>query len=584
MSNDLLKDNKIPLSALFKRTWKYIKDEKWSFVLSLIIIIITVFSGVVLPRITGYYTDHISSVEPSLNTIIWIAVLMFGLSLITQGFVLLETMILTKAGQRIVFKLRMEVFAHIESMSQNQFNDMAVGSLVTRVCNYTSQLSEFFTNILVKIVKDLSTVIITYIWMMVLSYQLGLVLLGVVVLIFIISYIFSINVHRVFNRERRQISDLNTYLNESLSGMKIIQLFKQEKRFEKIFNKKNNDYFKTKYMVTIAFSIYRPLISLIYILTLALIIYYGVKYNLSAGIIVSFYLFLDYFFEPVQSLADSLNHITRAVSAIERLYNLLDIEPEVVDKPHNIDIDHFDGKIEFRHVYFAYEEDNYILKDVSFVINPKETIAFVGETGSGKTTILNLIVRNFEPQSGDIFIDDINIKDIKLSSLRKLIGQMLQDVFLFTGTIKNNITLFDDSYSDEEISKAIKYVNADTFINSLPNKLDEQIIEKGENLSTGQRQLLSFARTILAKPQIMILDEATANIDSETEAVIQSSLNKIKNIGTMLVVAHRLSTIKNADQIFVLSHGEIIEKGNHEELMKLEGYYYNLYKLQYSKS
>lgn len=584
MSNDLLKDKKIPLRTLFKRTWKYIAKEKWSFILSLALILITVVSGVILPRITGYYTDEISSINPSLNKIIWIAVLMLGMSIITQGFVLLETMILTKAGQRIVYSLRMEVFAHIESMSQNQFNDMAVGSLVTRVCNYTSQLSEFFTNILVKIVKDLSTVVVTYIWMMVLSYRLGLVLLGVVVLIFVISYVFSVNVHRVFSRERKQISDLNTYLNESLSGMKIVQLFKQEKKFEKTFNKKNNEYFKTKYKVTIAFAIYRPLISLIYMLTLALIIYYGVRYNLTAGVIVSFYLFLDYFFEPVQSLADSLNHITRAVSAIERLYNLLDIKPEVVDNKNAIEVDHFNGKIEFRNVSFAYEDDNYILKDVSFIINPKETIAFVGETGSGKTTILNLIVRNFEPQKGDIFIDDINIKDIKLSSLRKLIGQMLQDIFLFTGSIRNNITLFDDSYSDSEINKAVKYVNADTFINSLPNKLDEQILEKGESLSTGQRQLLSFARTILAKPQIMILDEATANIDSETEAVIQSSLNNIKNIGTMLVVAHRLSTIKNADQIFVLSHGEIIEKGNHEELMKSQGYYYNLYKLQYSES
>lgn len=582
MSNDLLKDKKVPLGPLFKRTWKYIAKEKWSFVLSFVIILLTVASGVVLPRITGYYTDHISSPNPTLNTVIWIAVLIFGLSIITQAFVLLETMILTKAGQRIVYSLRMEVFAHIESMSQNQFNDMAVGSLVTRVCNYTSQLSEFFTNVLVKIVKDLLTVIITYIWMMVMSYRLGLVLLGVVVLIFIISYIFSLNVHRIFSRERRQISDLNTYLNESLSGMKIIQLFRQEKKFEKTFNQKNNDYFKTKYMVTIAFSIYRPLISLIYVLTIALIIYYGVKYNLSAGIIVSFYLFLDYFFEPVQQLADSLNHITRALSAIERLYNLLDITPEVVDSPKCIDVDHFEGKIEFRHVYFAYNEDDYILKDVSFVINPKETIAFVGETGSGKTTILNLIVRNFEPQKGEILIDDINIKNIKLSSLRRLIGQMLQDVFLFTGSIKNNITLFDDSYSDNEINKAVKYVNADTFIDTLPNKLDEQIIEKGENLSTGQRQLLSFARTILHKPQIMILDEATANIDSETEAVIQSSLNNIKNIGTMLVVAHRLSTIKDADQIFVLHHGQIIEQGNHEQLIEAKGYYYNLYKLQFA--
>ena len=312
-----------------------------------------------------------------------------------------------------------------------------------------------------------------------------------------------------------------------------------------------------------------------------MIIYSGIILKLSAGIIVSFYLFLNYFFEPIQSLADSLNHITRAMSSIERLYNLFDIVPEVVDKEGAIDIKEFKGKIEFRNVYFSYEKDNWILKNVSFVINPKETIAFVGATGAGKTTILNLIVRNYEIQSGQILIDDIDINNITLSSLRRGVGQMLQDVFLFTGTVKDNITLFDDSYSEEEIEHAIKYVNADKFINRLDDGLDTQIVERGENFSTGQRQLLSFARTIIAKPQIMILDEATANIDTETELIIQESLLNIKNIGTMLIVAHRLSTIQNADKIIVLSHGEIIESGNHEELIKKEGYYYNLYKLQF---
>ena len=303
--------------------------------------------------------------------------------------------------------------------------------------------------------------------------------------------------------------------------------------------------------------------------------------GLSAGVIVSFYLFLNYFFEPIQSLADALNHVTRATSAIERLFNLFDIVPEVVDRKDSIEISEFKGKIEFKHVYFSYDKENWILKDVSFVINPKETIAFVGATGAGKTTILNLIVRNFEIQSGQILIDDIDINTIKLSSLRRGVGQMLQDVFLFTGTIKENITLFDDSFSDQEINDAIKYVNADTFINQLDNGLEEGIVEKGENFSTGQRQLLSFARTIIHKPQIMILDEATANIDTETELVIQESLSKIKNIGTMLIVAHRLSTIQNADKIIVLSHGEIIESGNHQELIDKQGYYYNLYKLQF---
>lgn len=579
----LLEHKKIPLKSLFNRTWKYVSKEKLAFFVSLFLIAINVALSVILPRITGYFTDYITKDNPFLMHIIAIACLSFGITLISQVCVFIESMVLTKAGQRIVYQLRMEVFEHIESMSQNQFNDMPVGSLVTIVCSYTSQLSEFFTGTLVKIAKDLLMVIITYIWMLVLSPRLGLIISGIVVVIFFISFIFSKEVHKIFNRERHQISDLNSFLNETLSGMKIIQLFKEEEKYEKVFKKKNHDLFKTKYLVTVAFSLYRPLVSLIYILSLALIIYYGVKIGMTAGIIVSFYLFLEHFFEPVQSLADSLNHITRAISSIERLFNLFDIPPEVVDKEDVIDIAEFKGKIEFKHVYFAYEKDNWILKDVSFVINPKETVAFVGATGAGKTTILNLIVRNFEIQSGQILIDDIDINNISLSSLRRSVGQMLQDVFLFTGSIRDNITLFDDSYSEEEIRQAVEYVNADTFIDKLEHGLDEMIVEKGENFSTGQRQLLSFARTIIHKPQIMILDEATANIDTETELVIQQSLNNIKNIGTMLIVAHRLSTIQNADNIIVLSHGEIIESGNHEELLAKEGYYYNLYKLQFEE-
>ena len=580
---NLLDHKKIPAHILLKRTWKYVSKEKTAFIISLLLLFVNVMLGVILPRVYGYFTDYLTGDNVELRHIIIIAGGAFLFSIVAQVCVFIETMVITKAGQRIIYGLRMEVFEHVEKMSQNQFNEMAVGSLVTRVCSYTSQLSEFFTSTLVNIIKNLFTVVIAYVWMLVLSLELGLILTGVVVLLFIISFVFSKVVHKVFTKERAQLSDMNTFLNETLSGMKIIQLFKEEKKYEQIFNQKNHDFFKTKYMVTICFSIYRPLVSLIYILTVAAIIYFGVKFNLSAGIIVSFYLFADHFFEPIQALADSLNHVTRAFTSIERLFNLFDISPEVVDKEDVIDIKEFKGKIEFKHVYFSYEPDVWILKNVSFVINPKETIAFVGATGAGKTTILNLIVRNFEIQSGQILIDDVDINHISLSSLRRGVGQMLQDVFLFTGTIKDNITLFDDSFSDEEIDHAIKYVSADKFIDRLDNGVNEMILERGENFSTGQRQLLSFARTIIHKPQIMILDEATANIDTETELIIQESLSNIKNIGTMLIVAHRLSTIQNADKIIVLSHGEIIESGNHQELLSKKGYYYNLYKLQFSE-
>jgi len=286
-------------------------------------------------------------------------------------------------------------------------------------------------------------------------------------------------------------------------------------------------------------------------------------------------------FHPIQNLADQLNSLQRALTASERIFNLLDVKPDVLDKEDALKIDHFKGKIEFRNVWFAYKEEHWILKDVSFVINPKQTCAFVGATGAGKTTILSLIVRNYEVQKGEILIDDININDIELSSLRKAIGQMLQDVFLFSGTVKDNITLYDDSFSEQEIRRACEYVSADTFVDKLPDGLNEQMIEKGENLSQGQRQLLSFARTVIHKPQILILDEATANIDTETEVLIQRSLEKMKSIGTMLVVAHRLSTIQHADQIIVLQNGRIVESGNHQQLLKNRGYYYRLYQIQF---
>ena len=582
MANNLLNDKHIPFLTLLKRTWKYIKKEIWSFVISFALILVNVFASVMLPRLTGYFTDYIITPNPTLEIVLYIAIALTILSIISPTFMFIETVILTKAGQRIVYNLRMEVFTHIENMSQNQFNDMAVGSLVTRVCSYTSQLSEFFTNTLVKMLKNLLTVITIYVYMMVLSWKLGLILSGVVLIIFVISFIFSRTVYKIFSKERAQLSDINTYLNETMSGMKIVQIFNQEERFKHDFYKKNHEYFKTRFSVTIAFAIYRPLVSLIYVLTIAIIIYAGAYLKLFAGTIVTFYLFTDYFFEPIQQLADELNNITRATTSIERLYGLLDIAPEVLDEIDAIEISEFKGKIEFKHVYFAYEKENWVLKDVSFVINPKESIAFVGATGSGKTTILGLIVRNFEIQKGQILIDDIDIKKIKISSLRKAIGQMLQDVFLFTGTVRDNITLFDDSYKDEEIYEAINYVNASRIIDGDRN-LDTIIMEKGENFSAGERQLLSFSRTVLAKPQIMILDEATANIDTETEVVIQESLEKMKNIGTMLVVAHRLSTIQHSDKIFVLSHGEIIEEGNHQSLLRKRGYYYNLYKLQFDK-
>ena len=593
-------DVKIPFKKMVKNIWKYLKPEMLSFIFGLLLIFINVVLDIILPSLIGGVTDNlvnakegevitiaklftIDNSEISLTIIIGLTIGYALITIINQIFIYFESMILQKAGQRIIYRIRMEVYEHIENMSINQFNEMPVGSLVTRVTNYTQELSQLFTDVLVNILRNTLTIIGTYAIMFTISYQLSLMMLIFLVIVFVVSFFFSKEVSKIFRKDRKQVSNLNTFLNENLSGMKIIQIFNKETQKEKEFIEKNNALLKTRYNVVVAFTLYRPFIAFLQVVAMAVVFYFGIKFSLTCGMIVSFYLYISKFFQPIQNLADQVNQLQRAFTACERLFNLLDVSPEVLDEEDAIDVENFKGKIEFKNVWFAYDKDNWVLKDVSFVVYPKQTVAFVGATGAGKTTILGLIVRNHEIQKGQILIDDIDIKHIKIKSLRKAIGQMLQDVFLFSGSIKSNITLNDDSFSDEEIANVSDYVNASSFIDKLENKYDSEVIEKGENFSSGQRQLLSFARTVIHKPQILILDEATANIDTETEVLIQDSLAKIKNIGTMLVVAHRLSTIQHSDCIIVLQNGKIIEKGTHQQLLSQKGYYYKLYQLQFEK-
>lgn len=576
-------DRKMKASEILKRSLPYLSSEKGAILLSLLLIAVSVAINVALPLFTKEFVrlldDYIDSV--SLRVVIGVVVGYGLLAIAAQIIRYFQSMILQKAGQRIVYKMRMEVFSHIEHMSQNQFNNMPVGSLVTRVCNYTSAVSDLFTSTLVNLISNFLTAVSVLVIMMTISIRLSAFLLIFALTAGIVSFFFGKIVGKFFRLERRYYSDMNAFLSENLSGMKITQIFNQQRRKEKEFNEKNKSIRETHYKVVVAFAIYRPFISLLYFGAIAVTFWVGVGLHLGSDEIVAFYLYLSRFFNPIQNIADQLNHVQRAMTAAERLYSLMEVAPEVSDKEGAIEVEHFEGKIEFRNVWFAYEAENWILKDVSFVIKPRQTVAFVGATGAGKTTILSLLCRNFEIQKGQILIDDIDISTIKIDSLRKAIGQMLQDVFLFSGTIRDNITLHDEKFSDEEVRAACDYVNASSFICRLPKQLDEEVIERGENFSAGQRQLLSFARTVLHKPQILILDEATSNIDTETEILIQQSLEKMKNIGTMLVVAHRLSTIQHADNIIVLQNGEIIEQGNHQQLLQQHGYYYKLYQIQY---
>lgn len=576
-------DKQIPLGVMLKRTMKYLSPEALHFIIALILIAVNVALDVILPLFISKITDALQTLDKPFSYILWLVIAYLVISVVNQVFLYFESMLLQHSGQRIIYKMRMEVFSHIENMSQNQFDEMPVGSLVTRVASYTASMSDLFTNVLVNLLRNFLTVISVYGIMLYISWKLSLILLTFVVIIFVTSYLFGHVVGKVFRNERRYISELNTYLNENLSGMKIIQIFNQEKYKDDEFLAYNENLRRARYKVVIAFGIYRPFITLLQIFATAVIFFVGVKVGLTSGSIVAFYLYVSRFFNPIQNIADQLNNLQKALTASERLFNLLDVPPMVMDKEDAIDVPAFKGKIEFRNVWFAYNNDDWILKDVSFTINPGQTAAFVGATGAGKSTILGLLVRNYEIQKGQILIDDVDITSIKIESLRSKIGQMLQDVFLFSGTIRSNITLNDDSFTNEDIKSACDYVNASWFIDKLPKGIDEPVIERGENLSQGQRQLLSFARTVLHKPQILILDEATSNIDTETEVLIQESLQRMKSIGTMIVVAHRLSTIQHADKIICLSHGEIIEEGTHQELLKQKGYYYKLYLLQFEK-
>ena len=574
-------DKKIPARILIRRMLAYVRPEIGSFIFAGFLILLNVALDIVIPLLFSRITDNLTSEVIDLRLVVMLAVGTFVIGVLNNLFIYVESMVLQKAGQRIIYTVRTDVFTHIEGMSQNQFSEMPVGSLVTRVASYTQSMCDLFTNVIVSVIRNLITIIGVYAIMFAVSWQLALVMLIPIAVVFLSSLLLSTYESRAFRDERKRLSDLNAFLNENLSGMRITQIFNREEKKAEEFGEKNDSHRRSVFRIVIGFGIYRPFVTFVYVATIALIFYFGVRYGLSPGGVVAFYLYLGKFFNPVQQLADQLNNIHKATSASERLFNLLDVQPDVRDLPDAKDLTDVKGRIEFKHVWFAYVGEDWILRDVSFVIEPGETCAFVGATGAGKTTILQLIVRNYEIQRGVIEIDGQDISKIKIKSLRRAVGQMLQDVFLFSGTVKTNISLHDETIPDERIVEACRYVGADTFIEKLPDKYEAQVIERGENFSQGQRQLLSFARTVLHRPEILILDEATANIDTETEVLIQQSLEKMRTIGTMLVVAHRLSTIQHADQIIVLQKGEIIERGTHQALLSQHGYYWKLYCLQF---
>ncbi len=562
------------------------------FLLVLVIMIFSVVYDVISPKIIGNIVEMVK-VEFALKELFTLVAIYASILIVCMICTYFQSIILQKTGQKILSRLRLDLFTHIETLSHNQLNNIPVGKLVTRVTNDTNAISMMFTNVLVTMVKNVMVIIGVLIGMLSTNVALTLVILcfvPFVVLFTVIFRKFSRTVHRYVNEAR---TDINTYLSENLSGIKITQIFNREDQKMEDFVRRSAVLAKAKRNQIFVFGIFRPMVYLLNISTVLCLFYFGGKacatdgtllgQVINGGVLAALYMYVSKFYNPIQTLAEQFDVLQKAFASAEKIFSIMDMVPEVVDEPDAIELEEIRGEIEFKDVWFAYKPGEWVLKGVSFHVEPKQTVAFVGSTGSGKTTILSLMCRNYDIQKGQILIDGIDIKKIKISSLRKHFGQMLQDVFLFSGDIRSNIVLRSEGISDEEIMEACRYVNADKFINRLEDGLDEVVRERGNNFSAGQRQLLSFARTIIHKPSVMILDEATANIDTETELLIQDSLEKMKNIGTMLIVAHRLSTIQHSDNIILLSHGEIVEQGNHQELLAKKGQYYHLYTLQFSK-
>ncbi len=585
------RERNMPDSEIIRRLLRYAGPYKGQFVLVFFVMLLSIGYEVISPLLVGHIEETVVG-DFEMSYLLGVVGGYVGILLVSLLCTYIQAMVLQKVGQKILSAMREDVFTHIEGLSHAQLNDIPVGKLVTRVSNDPNAISFMFTNIIVTLAKNVMVIFGVLAAMLMLNYMLTLMVLCFVPFVVLFTIIFRKFSRSVHLRVNDATTDLNTYLSENLSGIKITQIFNQEQRKMSDFLQRSRTLQRAKRSRMFVFGIFQPMVYMLYISSVLCLLYLGGKgyignwtvfgQTVSSGVIVSFYMYISKFFNPIQQLAEQFDMLQRSFAAAEKIFTVMDMVPQVVDTPNARELTDIKGEIEFKDVWFAYNPGEWVLKGVSFHIDPRETVAFVGSTGSGKSTILSLICRNYDIQKGQILIDGIDIKDIKIASLRKHFGQMLQDVFLFSGTIRSNIVLRDE-FPEEEIRKACEYVNADKFIYRLEGGLDEVVRERGNNFSAGQRQLLSFARTILHKPAVMILDEATANIDTETELLIQDSLEKMKNIGTMLIVAHRLSTIQHADNIILLSHGEILEQGTHQELLHKKGRYYNLYTLQYNK-
>ena len=505
--------------------------------------------------------------------------------LAVMGLTYAQAAILATVGQKIIYNLRNDLFSHMMKLHVGFFNENPIGRLVTRVTNDCETVNEMFTSVIVNILKSCFVLVGVIAVMLSENVKLSLYIFIVMPFITVATVVFRSATRKIYRAMRAKISELNGFVAEHVSGMKVVQVFTAENDVREDFETRTEDLRKINMKQLITFALYSPVSYVMNIAALAILIFVGGNMAMDGvvtlGTLVVFQRYINKFFQPIQEIAEQFDTIQSANACSERIFWLLDTKPQIENAPDAVHVDTFRGKIEFQHVWFAYRDEEWVLQDVSFTVEPGQRVAFVGATGAGKTTIQNLICRYYDIQKGAILIDGIDVRKICVEDLRRNIGQMLQDVFLFTGDVRANIRLNETGITDAEIKAAAETVNAAGFISRLPGGYAHEVIERGAAFSAGQRQLLSFARTLAFKPSVLILDEATANIDTETESLIQDALGKLMEGRTTIIVAHRLSTIQNADKIIVMHKGRIVEEGDHQQLLSQGGIYYKLYMLQY---
>ena len=569
--------------ALFKRILVYMKPYKGIFIWSIILTLLTAAVAPLMPMLVEYTMDHYVLTADT-NGIGLMAAVMLGLLFLQTGIRYFHTLLTNTLGQSVIRDLRIDVFNHITSLRLKYFDRTPIGRLITRTVSDLETISEIFSQGLIQIIGDILQLVVIIGVMFYTDWRLSLIVLIPMPIMVVATYFFKEAMKSAFQQVRTWVSNLNTFLQEHISGVNVIQYFAREEQEFKKFTQANKMHRNAHIRANWYFSIFFPVIEIIMAIALGLLVWYGstsaLESRVSLGVVVAFIMYINMIFRPVRELVDKFNTLQMGMVGAERIFSVLDTDEKISNQGKQ-DTDAIRGSIEFDHVWFAYNEEDWVLKDISFTIKPGETWAFVGATGAGKSSIINILSRFYEINKGSIRLDGVDIKEYDLIALRKAIATVLQDVFLFSDSVQNNISLRNPDIELERIKAAAVSVGADAFIQRLPGAYNYQVQERGATLSSGQAQLISFIRALVHDPKILVLDEATSSVDTESELMIQNAIDRMMQNRTSIVIAHRLSTIQKADKIVVLDKGEIKEIGTHQELLKKEGYYKRLYDLQF---